>query len=122
MNPIINPIDLNLYIGARYLGRITLPDTGIIKLVKYLKSKGKCRGCNRRKLINLMRLCKRCNKEAHKYLTKEEMEQILMEQASFAASAKAAKDEEKAREADEEEKGGEKEGDEEKKTDSKDED
>ena len=49
-----------------------------------MKSFGKCRGCQRRKLVNLMRLCKKCNKEAHKHLTKAEVESILKEHAVMA--------------------------------------
>lgn len=74
-----------------------------------MKSFGKCRGCERRKLVNLMRLCKKCNKEAHKFISKEEMESILKEHAVLAKEkadtkkAKADEDAAKEEEASEEE-------------------
>ncbi|UCH88171.1 MAG: hypothetical protein JSV49_07850 [Thermoplasmata archaeon] len=64
-----------------------------------MKSLGKCRGCNRRKLINLMRLCKRCNKQAHKFISRAEMAAIqkehdIMEKAKVKAEKKAKVEEE----------------------------
>jgi hypothetical protein len=44
-----------------------------------------------------MRLCKKCNKESHKHLTKAEMAQIQKEQAAAAVSSRAAKEEQKAK-------------------------
>lgn len=61
-----------------------------------MKSFGKCRGCHKRKLVNLMRLCKRCNKEAHKYISKEEMAAIMKEHATLSES-RAARAEKKAK-------------------------
>jgi hypothetical protein len=49
-----------------------------------------------------MRLCKRCNKEAHKYLSKAEMESLRLEREALikekvqASADKAKEEEEKA--------------------------
>ncbi len=93
-----------------------------------------CKGCGARRLVNHLRLCKRCNKEASRFLSKGDIEKARVErEALLAAKAKmkeaedlakaeadAAKAEAKAKEEGDkpEEQKDEKEGD--KKTDKKD--
>ncbi len=48
-----------------------------------------CRGCGARRLVNHLRLCKRCNKEASKYLSQSDIDKARMErEALVAAKAK----------------------------------
>lgn len=58
-----------------------------------MKPKGPCKGCGRTRLINIMGLCKRCNKEPTKFLSKKEIEAI---QAEAEAAAQAAKEQKEA--------------------------
>jgi hypothetical protein len=54
-----------------------------------------CRGCGARRLVNHLRLCKRCNKEASKYLSQSDIEKARMErEALVAAKAKMKEAEE----------------------------
>ncbi len=58
-----------------------------------------CRGCGARRLVNHLKLCKRCNKEASHYLSKQDIEAAKVErEALLAAKAemKAAEELEKA--------------------------
>lgn len=52
-----------------------------------MKAKGTCRGCGRRRLINLLGLCKRCNKNPTRFLSKKEIEKARAEAAAAAAAA-----------------------------------
>ena len=52
-----------------------------------MKAKGTCKGCGRRRLINLLGLCKRCNKDPTSFLSKKDIEAA---QAAAAAAAAAA--------------------------------
>ena len=60
------------------------------KETKDMKPTDKCRGCGARRLINAIGLCKRCNREAHKFISEAEMARIKAEQEAAAAAAKAA--------------------------------
>lgn len=54
-----------------------------------------CRGCGARRLVNHLRLCKRCNKEASRYLSQSDIDQAKMErEALVAAKAKMKEAEE----------------------------
>jgi hypothetical protein len=66
-----------------------------------MKTKSKCIGCEAIKLVNAMGLCKRCNREAHKYITGAEMTRLKMEreQQLTALAAKKALDAEAEAEA-----------------------
>lgn len=58
-----------------------------------------CRGCGARKLVNHLKLCKRCNKEASHYLSRQDIAAAKVErEALLAAKAemKAAEELEKA--------------------------
>ena len=58
-----------------------------------MKGKGTCKGCGRRRLINLLGLCKRCNKDPTAFLSKKEIEvarAAAAEAAAAAAEQKAA--------------------------------
>jgi len=54
-----------------------------------MKTKGTCKGCDRRRIINIFGLCKRCNKEPSKYLSQAEIAKIQAEAAAAAAATKA---------------------------------
>jgi hypothetical protein len=57
-----------------------------------------CKGCGARRLVNHLRLCKRCNKEASRYLSKGDIEKARMErEALLAAKAKMKEAEELAK-------------------------
>ena len=48
-----------------------------------------CKGCGARRLVNHLRLCKRCNKEASRFLSKGDIEKARVErEALLAAKAK----------------------------------
>jgi hypothetical protein len=64
-----------------------------------MKTKGTCKGCDRRRIINIFGLCKRCNKEPSKYLSQAEIAKIQAEAAAAAAATKAMEAEEAAAEA-----------------------
>ena len=59
-----------------------------------MKAKGTCKGCGRRRLINLLGLCKRCNKDPTQFLSKKEIEaaQAAAEAAAAAAAEQKAAD------------------------------
>jgi hypothetical protein len=57
-----------------------------------------------------MRLCKRCNKEAHKYISKSEMETIKKEMAVMEKAKQAKKEEEEKKEEEKAEEAADKEG------------
>ena len=61
-----------------------------------MKPLGPCKGCGRTRLINVLGLCKRCNKEPSKFLSKKELEQIKLEQEAAAQAAREAKEAEAA--------------------------
>jgi len=50
-----------------------------------------CKGCGRRRLTNVSGLCKRCNKEASKYISKAEMERLQLEHDQMLRAAKESK-------------------------------
>ncbi|MFO7618717.1 MAG: hypothetical protein R6W91_03565 [Thermoplasmata archaeon] len=64
-----------------------------------MKTKGTCKGCERRRIINIFGLCKRCNKEPSRFLSQAEIAKIQAEAAAAAAAAKAMEAEEAAAEA-----------------------
>jgi hypothetical protein len=78
-----------------------------------MKAKGTCKGCGRRRLINLLGLCKRCNKDPTSFLSKKEIDaaQAVAAAAAAAVAEQKAEDaaaaEAKAEEADEAEEGAE---------------
>lgn len=54
-----------------------------------------CKGCGARRLVNHLKLCKRCNKDASRYLSKSDIEKARMErEALLAAKAKMKEAEE----------------------------
>ncbi len=61
-----------------------------------MKAKGTCKGCGRRRLINLLGLCKRCNKDPTSFLSNKEIEQARAEAAAAAAAAAEQKAEDAA--------------------------
>ena len=67
-----------------------------------MKTKGTCKGCERRRIINIFGLCKRCNKDPSRYLSEAEIMKIKAEAAAFAAATKAMEAEEAAAEAEKE--------------------
>ncbi len=50
-----------------------------------------CKGCGRKRLLNILMLCKRCNKDAGKYVSKVEMAKIQADSAAASAAASEAK-------------------------------
>ncbi len=64
-----------------------------------MKTKGTCKGCDRRRIINIFGLCKRCNKEPSRFLSQAEIAKIQAEAAAAAAAAKAAEAEQAAADA-----------------------
>jgi len=56
-----------------------------------MKTKSKCIGCQAIKLVNPLGLCKRCNREAHKFLSDADMQRIKREREDLLAAAIAAK-------------------------------
>ena len=56
-----------------------------------MKTKSKCIGCHSIKIVNALSLCKRCNREAHKYISTTEMERLKLEREMMLAATKAAK-------------------------------
>jgi hypothetical protein len=67
-----------------------------------MKTKGTCKGCDRRRIINIFGLCKRCNKEPSRFLSQAEIAKIQAEAAAAAAAAKAAEAEQAAADAEKE--------------------
>ncbi|MCK5024773.1 MAG: hypothetical protein KAR56_04065 [Thermoplasmata archaeon] len=61
-----------------------------------MKGKGTCKGCGRRRLINLLGLCKRCNKDPTQFLSKKDIEMAQAEAAAAAAAAAEQKAEDAA--------------------------
>jgi hypothetical protein len=59
--------------------------------VNVMKPLDKCRGCNARRLINPLGLCKRCNRESHKYISDAEISALKAEREAAAAAALAQK-------------------------------
>jgi hypothetical protein len=54
-----------------------------------------CKGCGARRLVNHLKLCKRCNKDASSYLSKGDIEKARQErEALLAAKAKMKEAEE----------------------------
>ncbi len=64
-----------------------------------MKSLIVCKGCERRRLTNMMGLCKRCNKEASKYISKAEMDKRRREHEELLKAGMAKKAEEAAKKA-----------------------
>ncbi|UCE36911.1 MAG: hypothetical protein JSW00_15620 [Thermoplasmata archaeon] len=57
-----------------------------------------CRGCGARRLVNHLKLCKRCNKQASQFLSKQDIEQARLErEALLEAKAKMKEAEELAK-------------------------
>ncbi len=56
-----------------------------------MKGLGTCKGCGRKRLINMLALCKKCNRNAHKFVSKKDMERIQAEAAEASAAASEAK-------------------------------
>ncbi len=56
-----------------------------------MKALSTCKGCGRKRLLNILMLCKRCNKDAGKYVSKKEMEKIQADSAAASAAASEAK-------------------------------
>jgi len=56
-----------------------------------MKPIDKCRGCSARRLVNPLGLCKRCNRESHKYISDAEISALKAERAAAAAAAAAQK-------------------------------
>ena len=50
-----------------------------------MKPIDKCRGCSARRLVNPLGLCKRCNRESHKYISDAEILALKAERAAAAA-------------------------------------
>jgi hypothetical protein len=48
-----------------------------------------CKGCGARRMVNYLKLCKRCNKEAAKYLSSKDIEAARLEREAL-LEAKAA--------------------------------
>jgi hypothetical protein len=67
-----------------------------------MKTKGTCKGCDRRRIINIFGLCKRCNKEPSRFLSQAEIAKIQAEAAAAAAAAKQAEAEQAAADAEKE--------------------
>ena len=61
-----------------------------------MKAKGTCKGCGRRRLINLLGLCKRCNKDPTSFLSKKDIEMAKAEAAAAAAAVAEQKAEDAA--------------------------
>jgi hypothetical protein len=70
-----------------------------------MKTKSKCIGCQSIKLVNTLGLCKRCNRHAHDFITKDEMDRMKRERELLMASRgkKAKKGETTAEEKESEE-------------------
>ncbi len=71
-----------------------------------MKTKSKCIGCGSIKLVNSMGLCKRCNRHAHEFISKDEMIRLKLEREMMQAT-KGAKKAKKTDEAEGEKKEGE---------------
>ncbi|WP_455392554.1 hypothetical protein [[Eubacterium] cellulosolvens] len=56
-----------------------------------MKTKSKCIGCNAIRLVNAMGLCKRCNRHAHDFISKEDMARLKKEREELLAATTAAK-------------------------------
>ena len=74
-----------------------------------MKPVSRCKGCGRRKLLNHLELCKRCNRESDKHVTKEDLERLIRERdfiraAKLKQKAAAAEKEAAEKEKEEEEK------------------
>lgn len=55
-----------------------------------------CRGCGSRKLVNYLKLCKRCNKHASDFLSMKDIEAARLErEAALEAKAKMKEEEER---------------------------
>lgn len=63
-----------------------------------MKSVRLCKGCGRRILVNTMGLCKRCNREAFRYISKVDMERMMREHVEMLRAAKEIKAAEKEEE------------------------
>ncbi len=87
-----------------------------------MKIKSKCIGCNSIKLVNSLTLCKRCNRHAHDFITKDDMERLKLEREMRTAfKLEKKKEEEEQKEKDEVEKEEGEEADKEEKKEGKDE-
>jgi hypothetical protein len=64
-----------------------------------MKALGTCKGCGRRRLINAYALCKRCNKDPTRFLSKAEIEKSKLAQEAAALAAREAAAEKAAAEA-----------------------
>ncbi|MFH0816982.1 MAG: hypothetical protein V1934_09255 [Methanobacteriota archaeon] len=64
-----------------------------------MKSITVCKGCERRRLTNMIGLCKRCNKEAPKYISKAEMDKRRREHEELLKAGMAKKAEDAAKKA-----------------------
>ena len=53
-----------------------------------MKALGTCKGCGRRRLINALALCKRCNKDPTQFLSKADIKRVRLEQEAAAAAAR----------------------------------
>ena len=85
-----------------------------------MKTKSKCIGCNSIKLVNALGLCKRCNRHAHDFISKDEMARIKRERELFQATKVKKVKKEEGEEKEEGE--GEEEGEEEEDSEDKDDD
>ncbi len=57
-----------------------------------------CKGCGAKRLVNHLKLCKRCNKHASQFLSKKDIEKARLErEALLAAKAKMKEAEELAK-------------------------
>lgn len=52
-----------------------------------MKAKGTCKGCGRRRIINVLALCKRCNRDPTRFLSKQQIDQAEAAAAAVAAAS-----------------------------------
>jgi len=52
-----------------------------------MKPVSHCKGCGKRKLLNHLELCKRCNRESDKHVTQEDLDRLIRER-DFVREAK----------------------------------
>lgn len=70
-----------------------------------MKIKSKCIGCNSIKMVNSLTLCKRCNRHAHDFITKDDMDRLKLEREMRTAFKLEKKKTEEQKEKDKAEKG-----------------
>lgn len=87
--------ELNRFLKETYIKREYFPQNRREHTMKLIDV---CKGCGARRLVNHLKLCKRCNKHASQFLSKKDIEKARLErEALLEAKAKMKEAEELAK-------------------------